>query len=229
MTTIALLGDRNLEYLTHRELDAALALFPDDVNAEWVPTDDPDAAQRIAGSDGLWVVPGTPYRRDRFVYECIRLTRESNKPFLGTCGGFQYAIVEYARNVLGLDHASHGEESPDSEEQVITRLSCSLVGEEREVTTLPGTKLHAIYGPEPFTGYHYCNFGLAEDYVNQLDGQHSKIAARAPDAGAEGWELPGHDFYIATLFQPQVGSLDGKPLDPLIGEFIKAASNARPA
>lgn len=226
MTMIALLGDKNLEYLTHRELDAALDQFPKDVTAEWVPTDDPDSQKRIAESDALWVVPGTPYRDDKFVYESIRQTRETNKPFLGTCGGFQYAVVEYARNVTGLENASHGEESPDSEEQIVTQLSCSLVGEEREVTTISGTRLRAIYGPEPFMGFHYCNFGLSEKYVNQLSDQSLRVGARAIDAGVEGLELTEHAFYIATLFQPQVGSISGKPLDPLIVEFIRAASNS---
>lgn len=224
MTAIALLGDRNPEYLTHRELDAALHLFPEDVTAEWVPTDDPDSRKRVAESDALWVVPGTPYRDDSFVYESIQQAREGQKPFLGTCGGFQYALVEYARNVTGLSNASHGEESPQSEDQVVTRLSCSLVGEEREVSTIDGTRLRTIYGHEPFMGFHYCNFGLAEHYVDQLSDQNLIVSARAIDAGVEGIELSDHPFYIATLFQPQVGSIAGKPLDPLIARFIEAAS-----
>ena len=102
MTMIALLGDKNLEYITHRELDAALDLFPDNVTAQWIATDDPDAKKRVAQSDAVWVVPRTPYRDDNVVYDAIRHARETDRQFLGTRGGFQYAVVEYARNVTGL-------------------------------------------------------------------------------------------------------------------------------
>jgi len=225
MTLIALLGDKNLEYITHRELDAALELIPDNVTAQWIATDDPDAKKRVAQSDAVWVVPVTPYRNDNVVYGAIHHARETDKPFLGTCGGFQYAVVEYARNVTGLKNASHGEESPESEEQVETRLSCSLVGEERKISTIAGTRLKALYGPEPFLGFHYCNFGLSEKYVNQLFDQNLIVGARTIDAGIEGLELSVNAFFVATLFQPQVGSIIGKPLDPLIIEFIRVASS----
>src|SRR6476469_10727 len=63
-TTIAVVGDRDPGYLTHRELDAALALVPPGVEARWVATDGPEAA-RLDRYDALWVVPGTPYRDER--------------------------------------------------------------------------------------------------------------------------------------------------------------------
>jgi len=85
--SIAVLGDRNPEYLTHRELDATLALMPADVDARWLPTRE---AASAAGADGLWVVPGTPYQDDAAVLEAIRAARTEGMPILGTCGGFQY-------------------------------------------------------------------------------------------------------------------------------------------
>jgi hypothetical protein len=85
---IAVLGDRNLEYVTHRELDAALQLFPESARGAWVPTDS-DVEAALAEADGVWVVPGTPYRDDDAVYAAIGAARESGLPLLGTCGGFQ--------------------------------------------------------------------------------------------------------------------------------------------
>jgi len=69
-TAIAVVGDRDPSYLTHRELDAALALMPAGVDARWVATDAPEAS-RLDRYDALWVVPGTPYRDERPVFTGI--------------------------------------------------------------------------------------------------------------------------------------------------------------
>lgn len=223
MTTIALLGDKDLNFVTHRELAAAVELFPVGVEAVWIPTDDEDSVERSAAADGLWLLPGTPYRHDDAVFEAITAARTRDQPFLGTCGGFQYAVVELARNLAGIESAAHAEVSPDAAMPVIERLSCSLVGEERKVTTEPRTILRSVLGAEPFIGFHYCNFGMAESYVEQLEAGGVRISARADDAGVEAIELLGHPFFCATLFQPQVGSIAGKPLNPLITAFLNAA------
>jgi hypothetical protein len=138
LKNIYLLGDRDAGAITHRELDAAIRLLPDGVRARWVGTDTPDAL-RTAEADGLWAVSGTPYRNDAAVYAAIKTARTSGQPFLGTCGGFQYAVVEFARNVAGIAGAEHAETAPDADQRVVDRLACSLVGQERSVTAIPGT------------------------------------------------------------------------------------------
>jgi CTP synthase (UTP-ammonia lyase) len=221
--SIAVLGDRNPEYLTHRELDATLALMPADVDARWVPTPDAGSA---ADADALWVVPGTPYRDGDAVLEAIRLARTEGMPILGTCGGFQYMLVEFARNVAGLDDAAHAESDPEASDPIVARLSCSLLGEERPVTAVAGTRLAALCGSAPFTGFHWCNYGLVPDREAALAETGLVVAARAPDAGVEAVELPGHPFYLATLFQPQVGSSASGRLHPVIGALVSAARGA---
>jgi CTP synthase (UTP-ammonia lyase) len=219
---IAALGDRNLDYLTHRELDAALALFPADVEARWIATDSAEAAH-IDSFDGLWLVPGTPYRDDDAAYAAVERARCAGMPLLGTCGGFQYMLVEFARNVAGSAGAAHAESDPEAAAPVVDRLSCSLVGEERTVVPVPGTRLAATCGDEPFTGFHYCNYGLAPGWVEPLEAAGLVIAARAADAGVEAVEWPAHPFYVATLFQPQVGNARAGALHPLIAAFAAAA------
>src|SRR5215212_9375260 len=123
---IAIVGDRNPEYPTHRALDAT--------GLPWMATDQID----LLGVDGVWLAPGTPYRDDGAVYELIRDVRERGLPFLGTCGGFQYAVVEFARAAAGID-ATHAETDAAAPDPVVARLSCSLVGERREVRCVPGT------------------------------------------------------------------------------------------
>src|SRR6185503_6381056 len=67
----------------------------------------------------------------------------------------------FARNVAGLGDAAHAETAPDALDPVVARLSCSLVGEERQVSAVPGTRVAELCGAEPFTGFHWCNYGLS--------------------------------------------------------------------
>jgi CTP synthase (UTP-ammonia lyase) len=222
-TRIAVVGDRNPSYLTHRELDAALALMPARVDARWVASDAADAGV-LDGFDALWIVPGTPYRDDAAVYAAIERARAGGVPILGTCGGFQYMVVEFAANVAGIAGAAHAETDRDAAVHAVTALACSLVGEERTVTTVPGTRVAELCGTAPFVGFHWCNYGLAPGILDRLVAAGLRVAATAPDAGVEAVELPGHPFYVATLFQPQMGSSRRGVLHPLLDALVVAAS-----
>jgi CTP synthase (UTP-ammonia lyase) len=219
MPSIAVLGDRDLGHRTHRELDAELARMPAGVEAAWLPS--PRAAE-AAGADAVWVAPGTPYADDDAVLAAIGAALEDGTPLLGSCGGFQYAVLALVRRA-GLP-AAHAESEPDARDPLIAPLACSLFGEEREVTCAPGSRLAAICGTAPFAGFHFCGYGLAPGREDDLQAAGAVISARAPDAGIEGIEVPGHPFFLATLFQPQVGALDGRPRHPLVAALIDAAS-----
>lgn len=224
---IAVVGDRNPEYLTHRELDATLALMPADADARWVPTDAAGPAA-LARFDALWIVPGTPYRDDAAVYAAIEAARSGGVPILGTCGGFQYMMVELARNAAGVHEAAHAETDPAAAVHAVAPLACSLVGQERTVTTVPGTRVAELCGTAPFAGFHFCSYGLAPEMVARLEAVGLVVSATAPDAGVEAVELPSHPFYVATLFQPQVGSSRTGVLHPLVAALV-AAARAAPA
>ena len=221
MKEIFLLGDRNAGSVTHRELDAAIELLPGGVRARWVGTDTPDA-KRTSQADGVWAVPGSPYKDDTAVYSAITSARTSGQPFLGTCGGFQNAVVEFARSVAGIADAGHAETTPGGSNLVVGRLACSLVGQERLVTAVPGTRMHDLCGNSAFVGFHWCNYGLAPTYADRLAEHGLVIAARADDAGVEAVELRNHRFFLATLFQPQVGSIASQRLHPIIEAFAAA-------
>jgi len=224
LASICILGDLNLDFITHRELQAEVARFGSRVKVDWVASDAQDAVQQAAVADGVWLIPGTPYKNDSAVLQVIEHARTSDQPFLGSCGGFQYALVEFARHVAGNLQAQHGEVVPDAEHQVVTALSCSLIAQERMVHPVAGTRLAGICGVEPFMGYHYCNYGLSGEFEADLQQAGLVINAFAKDAGAEGFELTQHAFFIATLFQPQVGALDNKPQHALIQAFLSAVS-----
>jgi CTP synthase (UTP-ammonia lyase) len=223
---ILALGDRNVSQLTHRELDAAFALMPSDVECSWTPTDSPQASE-LDAADAVWLLPGTPYRDDDAAYAAIAHCCRTGTPYLGTCGGFQYACVELARSLAGVDGAGHAESEPDAEQPVVVALACSLYGEVRSVAPVAGTRLAEICGVEPFDGFHWCGFGLDERFAATLQAAGVVVGARAPDAGVEAIELPDHPFFVATAFQPQVGNGESGALHPLIGALIEAGRRDR--
>jgi CTP synthase (UTP-ammonia lyase) len=221
------LGDRNPDFLTHREIDATLRLLPADVDCGWVATDDP-GARELAGYAGVWLLPGTPYRDDQAAYAAIGHCLDTGTPFLGTCGGFQYAAVALARARLGLAEAGHAESDPGAGQHVIVALSCALYGERRTVTPVPGTRLASICGQAPFEGFHYCGYGLDERFAAKLQDTGVVISAHAPDAGPEALELTEHPFFLATAFPPQVGSGHSGRLHPILSAWLRAAAAGRP-
>jgi CTP synthase (UTP-ammonia lyase) len=222
--SLAVVGDHNPEYETHRAIDYTLTLVPPDVNAAWHGSDVPLAVEAV---DAVWLAPGSPYRDDDAVYRTIEAARRGGTPILGTCGGCQYMLIEFARNVAGLDGAAHGEVDPAATEPLVASLTCSLVGQRREIRPVAGTRLAALTGEVPFSGFHYCSYGLNDRYRAALVAAGLVIGAYADDAGVEAVELPGHPFYLATLFQPQMESLTTGVLHPILGALITAGREVR--
>ncbi|MGH2972430.1 MAG: glutamine amidotransferase-related protein [Gaiellaceae bacterium] len=219
---IAIVGDQNEVLPSHRELNAVRPMFGADVAAEWVPTDGPRILD-LRGFDAVWLVPGSPYADDAAAYRAVTWARQRDVPFLGTCGGLQYAVVEYFRNVLEVPAATHAESDGVDDNNVISALACSLMGEERLVRPVPGTRFSKLVGDEPFVGMHYCGYEPGPGVVERLAGAGMVIEATADDADAEVLELPGNRFFMLTLFQPQIGALAGRPVHPLLGEFVRCA------
>ena len=218
MTTIALLGDRST-HRSHRELDALVPRLRDElgVDAEWVAT---DAGIEVAAYDGIWLVPGSPYVDNAAVLETLRTVRTTGVPFLGTCGGMQYAVMEFVLDVVGAP-ATHAESDGVSDDNVVVPLACALQGEELLVTPVPGTRF-AGWCPEPFVGMHFCSYAASPAAIDALVAAGVVVGATAPDAGAEVLELPGHPFYVTSMFQPHVGAIAGEPIHPLVRAFVAA-------
>jgi CTP synthase (UTP-ammonia lyase) len=222
-TNIALVGDENPEYASHRELNAVRPLLGDDVECTWLPTDGGDV-RNLRLFDGVWLVPGSPYADDSAAYAAVTWARENNVPFLGTCGGLQYAVIEFFRSVLGVADATHAESDGPSSSNVVRALACDLYGQEREVHPVPGTRFAALMNHRTFVGMHYCRYAPDPEQVGRLVAGGMVVGATADDAGVDVFELPTHRFYVLSLFQPQIGALAGRPLHPLLGEFVRCAS-----
>jgi CTP synthase (UTP-ammonia lyase) len=219
---IAIVGDENGAYPSHREINAVRPMLGEDVDTQWVATDG-DRVRDLAGFDGIWLTPGSPYADDAAAYEAVKWARERDVPFLGTCGGLQYAVIEYFRNVLGLARASHAESDGVDDTNVVRALACSLDGEERVVRPIAGTRFSRLVNDEQFVGMHYCNYGPGAEEVRRLVEGGMVVEATADDAGAEVLELPQNGFFMLSLFQPQIGALAGKPVHPLLREFVSRA------
>ena len=217
---IAVVGDENEAHPSHREINAVRTQLGEDVSSEWVATDG-DQVRDLRRFDGIWLTPGSPYADDGAAYDAVTWARERDVPFLGTCGGLQYAVVEYFRNVLGVPGASHAESDGVDDSNVVRGLACSLQGEERVVRPIPGTRFARLVDDKPLVGMHYCDYGPAPETLPRLVEGGMVIEATAEDAEAEVLELPSNRFFMLTLFQPQVGALAAKPVHPLLREFVR--------
>lgn len=223
---VALVGDHDPAVTAHQAIPRALALAAQAlgvaVEPRWLPTDAIDAADPLAGADAVWCVPASPYRSADGALRAIRAARESGRPFLGTCAGFQHAILEYARSVLGWADAEHGETSPDAALPVITPLACSMVEATDTVRFAPGSRMAIAYGAlESREGYR-CRYGINPAVARELTA--GPLRATATDATGEvrGVELDGHPFFVATLFQPARAALRGT-IPPLAMALLRAA------
>ena len=223
---VGLIGDHDPEVTAHRAIPRALALAAErighPVEPSWIPTEEIDGAARVADFDALWCVPASPYRSTEGALRAIRFARERRRPFLGTCGGFQHALLEYARGVLGWEDAAHGELSPDSPRAVIAPLACGLVEVEGAIRLAPGSRLARAYGAlEAREGYH-CSYGLNPAFRQALLSGPLQVTAEDRAGDVRGVELQDHPFFVATLFQPERAALGGR-VPPLVEAFLRSA------
>ena len=164
----------------------------------------------------------------------IRFARESRRPFLGTCGGFQHAAIEFARNVAGLPSADHAETNPAADDLVVKPLTCSLVETLGRIHFSPGSRLREIYAADSAEEGYHCSYGVNPAYRPRLERAGLRFTAFASvgDCGSaanldeiRGVELPPdrHPFFIATLFQPERAALCGQT-PPIVRAFVAAAA-----
>jgi CTP synthase (UTP-ammonia lyase) len=123
---------------------------------------------------------------------------------------------------LGLTDADHEESSPNASLKIINKLTCSLVGQERKVRIIPDTQAHRIYGKNDVLEIFACNYGLNPAFEQQIQSKELRVSGYDEDGTTRMIELPGHPFFMATLFVPQVASQSGKP-HPLILAYLEAA------
>ena len=225
---MGIIGDRNAHFLPHTTIETALAdaaaALAVPVAVSWLATDTiaVDPRDQLAPFDALWCAPGSPYRSFAGALRAIAYARTENVPFIGTCAGFQHAILEYARNVLGFEDAQSAEYDPDASHLFVSALACSLAGKTMRVHIQPLSLAASAYGNRDAIEQYYCNFGLNPTYRSLFDTSGLRIVGSDQDGEARIVELAGHRFFVATLFVPQVSSSPGDP-HPLIVAYLRAA------
>ncbi len=229
--SVGVIGDFNAEFPPHAATNEGLAhagaALGVEVEVRWLdttPLEDIDMNE-LARHDALWCAPGSPYKSLAGALRAIRFARESDRPFIGTCGGFQHVVIEYARNVLGFEDAQHAEYDPYASDLFVTPLSCSLVGQTMSVRLVPGSRAAHFYGDEEVAEQYYCNFGLNPEHQQRLHDAGLRVSGVDQDGEARVLELPALRFYMATLFVPQLASSPDRP-HPLISAYLQTTVGA---
>ena len=219
---------------TNIALQHAAAFLSLDVKIDWLGTGNlrkKSVKDTIGQYRGLLAAP-TPYFFVDGVIKGIRLAREMNIPFLGTCGGSQYTLLEFARNVAGMTNAGHPEINPHTDMPLLIKIACSIDRRKGkaprmlgtfEINLEPGTEAFRLYGKSKISEPYSCSYELNPEYEGRLV-ESGLIISGHDDAGkARIIELHNKNIFMATGFLPQLNSTPEKP-HPLFVAYLRAAS-----
>ena len=189
-------------------------------------------AALLDGADGILVPGGFGSRGTRGMMKAAEYARKHDVPFFGICYGFQWATVEYARNVCGLDGADSTEVNEDAPHKVIYKLRDLLGVDELGGTMrlgryacdlVPGSVAQRIYGATTVYERHRHRFEFNCLYESALREKGMQVSGRSPDGKfVEIAELPNHPWYVAVQFHPEFQSKPLRP-HPLFASFVGAA------
>jgi CTP synthase (UTP-ammonia lyase) len=236
---IGIVGDFDRSRHSHWATEAALfhsaAELGLALQTRWIATT-AVAADRacLQGCDGIWGAPGAPFASADGMLAAIERARVRDVPYLGTCAGFQYALIELTRNALGLADADSAENDPGGKSAniVVTPVVCPVpervagkpvLAGEGVARPVPGSLLERACGGADLRGEFFCSLEANERFVARWEQAGLRVAARGRDGEMRAFELPRNRFFVATLFQPQLSSSCARP-HPLIGAFLRAAA-----
>jgi len=195
----------------------------------------PDILRKL-DLDAIVVLPGFGKRGTEGMIECIRHARMEKIPFLGICFGMQLAVVEFARNVLGLKGANSTELDPETphpvvhlapEQREVDVLGGSMILGNREVEIVPGTLAASLYGVSVITERHRHRYEVNLSYLPKFTEAGLVVSGWRRDIKrVEIIELPGHPYFIATQVHPEFKSRPAKPRPVFLG-LLKAALFAK--
>jgi CTP synthase (UTP-ammonia lyase) len=227
-----LVGDYDKNVIAHDAIPKALALAAQklslEIAREWLATDSIRNPESVSSRkpQAIWCVPGSPYKNMDGALTAIRFARENKIPFLGTCGGFQHALIEYARNVLKISDADHTESSPDARTPLISQLACSLVNKSETTRIAKSARLAEIYGKTEIAEPYQCRYGLNPNFRFAFEATPFHFTAFSEDGQVRAFELADHPFFFGTLFQPERSALQGLA-HPLISAFLQATQKQK--
>jgi CTP synthase len=195
-----------------------------------------NGVELLEGADGILVPGGFGSRGTRGMMKAAEYARKHEVPFFGICYGFQWAAVEYARNVCGLEGADSTEVDENAPHKVIYKLR-DLLGVDELGGTMrlgryacelaPGSVARRIYGTDLIYERHRHRFEFNTLYEQELLDKGMHVSGRSPDGKfVEIAELPAHPWFIAVQFHPEFQSRPLRP-HPLFASFVEASLKHR--
>ena len=238
--SIGIIGDFDKNKPSHIATNDALQHTANflqlDVIIEWLGTGNlrrKSVKATIGQYQGLFAAPGTPYFFADGAIKGIRLAREMNIPFLGTCGGYQYTLLEFARNVAEMTNAGHPEINPNTDMPLLVKITACAVDKPKgkvprlqgklEINIVLGTDAFKLYGKEIITELFSCNYDLNPEYKDRLVASGLIISGVSDNGLVRIIEIHNKRFFMATGFLPQLNSTPAEP-HPLIIAFLKATA-----
>ncbi len=238
---IALVGKYDLEdaYMSiHESLKHAGFEVGVDVNVHWVSADEMADGHdgQLEGMDGIIVPGGFGMRGTEGKIEAVRYARENDVPFLGLCLGFQMAVVEYARNVLGYEDAHSAEMEADTPHPVIDILpeqyevenmgGTMRLGEHTTVIE-PETLAYDLYEDTSCTERHRHRYEVNPEYFEDFEDEPLVFSGTAGNR-MEILELEDHPYFFGTQYHPEYTSRPGQPSPPFLGLVEAVLSTQAP-
>jgi CTP synthase len=186
---------------------------------------------------GVVIAPGFGQRGIEGKFIALKYVREHNIPCFGICLGMQCMVIEYARNVLGLENANSTEMELNApykvidimeEQKNITNLGGTMRLGEYECTLKKGSKAYEAYGKQTIHERHRHRYELNNEYKEQLEEAGMKCVGENPETNlVEVVEVPALKWYVGVQYHPEYSSTVVKP-NPLFIDFMKAAVEGRP-
>ncbi len=229
------------EALTHGGIANSASMTLEFINSEEITPKTVDSI--LSGLDGILVPGGFGIRGVEGKIEAIRYARENKVPFFGICLGMQCAVIEYARNVLGIKDATSEEFSPNAKNKliylmtewydfrkntVIQRNEASDAGGTMRLgaypcVLTPDSHAHKAYGQEEILERHRHRYEFNNAYMDQLKEAGLEFSGLSPDGKlVEIVEISDHPWFLACQFHPEFKSTPMNP-HPLFKDFVKAS------
>jgi CTP synthase len=200
------------------------------VHSEFITAE--NVSEKLGALDGLLVAPGFGLRGVEGKIIAVKYARENNLPFFGICLGMQMAVIEFARNVLGIAQAHSTEMDPDTKDPVI-----DLMEEQKKITAKGGTMrlgsypcelksgtlARSIYGRELISERHRHRWEFNNSYLQRYEDAGMIASGKNPESGlVEIIELANHPFFVGVQYHPELKSTVENP-QPIFVHFVKAA------
>lgn len=233
-TKVAILGNLNEAYEPHYMMNRRFSDFQEkfDFSFEWIPTEslDTNYTDILGGFSGI-VAGSGPYKSKEGVINGIRFARKNNIPFFGTCSGFGYAVLEFGQSIFNLPTVYHPYESTELHPDEIFLQTLNLCGVGMHTISfepLKGTLTADVYNNEPVVNEEsHCMYGISEKMIGTFEKEGLIVSGVNEEGEAKIMEYKPNDFFVITLFLPQL-KLDIQNPHPLLSAFFEAVKIKNP-